>query len=56
MTHGAGSGTLLLMNLAHAIGEDKCTIYSQDISQKSSNLLRLNFNLKRFGSLYSKHC
>ena len=38
---GAGSGTLL-MNLAHAIGEDKCTIYSQDISQKSSNLLRLN--------------
>ena len=37
----AGSGTLL-MNLAHAIGEDKCTIYSQDISQKSSNLLRLN--------------
>src|SRR5690606_37385366 len=29
----AGSGTLL-MNLAHAIGEDKCTLYSQDISQK----------------------
>jgi type I restriction enzyme M protein len=41
---GAGSGTLL-MNLAHAIGEDKCTIYSQDISQKSSNLLRLNLIL-----------
>ncbi len=40
----AGSGTLL-MNLAHAIGEDKCTIYSQDISQKSSNLLRLNLIL-----------
>ena len=39
-----GSGTLL-MNLAHAIGEDKCTIYSQDISQKSSNLLRLNLIL-----------
>jgi len=37
----AGSGTLL-MNLAHAIGPDKCTVYSQDISQKSSNLLRLN--------------
>jgi type I restriction enzyme M protein len=36
----AGSGTLL-MNLAHAIGEDKCSIYSQDISQKSSSLLRL---------------
>jgi type I restriction enzyme M protein len=41
---GAGSGTLL-MNLAHAIGEDKCTLYSQDISQKSSNLLRLNLIL-----------
>lgn len=40
----AGSGTLL-MNLAHAIGENKCTIYSQDISQKSSNLLRLNLIL-----------
>jgi type I restriction enzyme M protein len=40
----AGSGTLL-MNLAHAIGADKCTIYSQDISQKSSNLLRLNLIL-----------
>ncbi len=40
----AGSGTLL-MNLAHGIGEDKCTIYSQDISQKSSNLLRLNLIL-----------
>ena len=40
----AGSGTLL-MNLAHVIGEDKCTIYSQDISQKSSNLLRLNLIL-----------
>ena len=40
----AGSGTLL-MNIAHAIGEDRCTIYSQDISQKSSNLLRLNLIL-----------
>lgn len=40
----AGSGTLL-MNLAHAIGEEKCTIYSQDISQKSSSLLRLNLIL-----------
>lgn len=40
----AGSGTLL-MNLAHEIGEDKCTVYSQDISQKSSNLLRLNLIL-----------
>ena len=40
----AGSGTLL-MNVAHAIGEDKCMIYAQDISQKSSNLLRLNLIL-----------
>lgn len=40
----AGSGTLL-MNIAHAIGEDRCSIYSQDISQKSSSLLRLNLIL-----------
>lgn len=40
----AGSGTLL-MNIAHAIGEDSCSIFSQDISQKSSNLLRLNLIL-----------
>lgn len=40
----AGSGTLL-MNLAHAIGENRCSIYSQDISQKSSSLLRLNLIL-----------
>jgi type I restriction enzyme M protein len=40
----AGSGSLL-MNLAHQIGEDKCTLYSQDISQKSSSLLRLNLIL-----------
>tara|TARA_B100000378_G_scaffold160792_1_gene129517 strand:- start:8101 stop:9723 length:1623 start_codon:yes stop_codon:yes gene_type:complete len=40
----AGSGTLL-MHLAHAIGPRKCTVYSQDISQKSSNLLRLNLIL-----------
>lgn len=40
----AGSGTLL-MSLAHAIGEDRCTIYSQDISQKSSSMLRLNLIL-----------
>ncbi|CZG20025.1 TPA: SAM-dependent DNA methyltransferase [Legionella pneumophila] len=40
----AGSGTLL-MNVAHAIGENRCTIYAQDISQKSSNLLRLNLIL-----------
>ena len=40
----AGSGTLL-MNLAHRIGEEKCSLYSQDISQKSSGLLRLNLIL-----------
>lgn len=40
----AGSGTLL-MNVAHSIGEDKCTIYSQDLSDKSSHLLRLNLIL-----------
>lgn len=37
----AGSGTLL-MSLAHQIGEKNCTIYSEDISQKSSNMLCLN--------------
>lgn len=42
----AGSGTLL-MNLAHAIGEERCSIYSQDISQKSSSLLRLNLILNK---------
>lgn len=40
----AGSGTLL-MNLAHEIDVNKCTIFSQDISQKSSHLLRLNLIL-----------
>ncbi len=40
----AGSGTLL-MNLAHAIGEQNCSIYSEDISQKSSSMLRLNLVL-----------
>jgi len=40
----AGSGTLL-MNVAHSIGENRCSIYTQDISQKSSNLLRLNLIL-----------
>jgi type I restriction enzyme M protein len=40
----AGSGTLL-MNVAHTIGETRCSIYTQDISQKSSNLLRLNLIL-----------
>ena len=40
----AGTGTLL-MALAHQIGEDKCTIFSQDISQKSSKMLKLNLIL-----------
>ena len=40
----AGSGTLL-MSVAHSIGADKCTIYSQDQSDKSSHLLRLNLIL-----------
>lgn len=40
----AGSGTLL-MALAHQIGEHNCTLYSEDISQKSSNMLRLNLVL-----------
>lgn len=40
----AGSGTLL-MAIAHAIGEERCTIFSQDISQKSSKMLRLNLIL-----------
>lgn len=40
----AGTGSLL-MSLAHEIGEDRCSIYSQDISQKSSGMLRLNLIL-----------
>ncbi len=40
----AGSGTLL-MNLAHEIGEERCSIFAQDISQKSSSMLRLNLIL-----------
>lgn len=40
----AGSGTLL-MCLADRIGQQCCTIFSQDISQKSSGLLRLNLIL-----------
>lgn len=34
-----------LMNVAHAVSEDRCTIFAQDISQKSSSLLRLNLIL-----------
>ena len=47
----AGTGTLL-MALAHQIGEERCTIYSQDISNKSSEMLRLNLILNNLsGSL-----
>lgn len=40
----AGTGTLVLA-LAHQIGEDRCTIYTQDISSKSNEFLRLNLIL-----------
>ena len=40
----AGSGTLVLA-LAHQIGEKNCTIYTQDISSKSNEFLRLNLIL-----------
>ena len=40
----AGSGTLVLA-LAHQIGENNCTIYTQDISSKSNEFLRLNLIL-----------
>lgn len=40
----AGTGTLL-MALAHQIGEDRTTIYAQDISQRSNKMLKLNLLL-----------
>lgn len=40
----AGTGTLLIA-LAHQIGEDKCIIFSQDISQRSNKMLKLNLIL-----------
>ncbi|MFR0637291.1 class I SAM-dependent DNA methyltransferase [Arthrobacter sp. LS16] len=40
----AGTGTLL-MALSHAIGEDRCTIFAQDISQRSNKMLKLNLIL-----------
>ncbi|WP_029889050.1 HsdM family class I SAM-dependent methyltransferase [Polycyclovorans algicola] len=42
----SGSGSLL-MAVAHAIGEDRCSIWAQDVSQKSSSLLRLNLVLNK---------
>lgn len=40
----AGTGTLL-MALSHQIGEERCTIFSQDISQRSNKMLKLNLLL-----------
>ena len=40
----AGTGTLV-MALSHQIGEDKCTIFTQDISQRSNKMLKLNLIL-----------
>ncbi len=40
----AGTGTLLIA-LAHQIGTDSCTLYAQDISQKSLRMLKLNLIL-----------
>ena len=40
----AGTGTLLIA-LAHAIGERKCSVYTQDISEKSSTMMMLNLIL-----------
>lgn len=45
----AGTGTLLIA-LAHQIGEDKCTIFSQDISQRSNKMLKLNLILNNMVS------
>ena len=40
----AGTGTLIIA-LAHAIGENKCSVFTQDISEKSSTMLMLNLIL-----------
>jgi len=40
----AGTGTLVIA-LAHQIGTERCTIYTQDQSQKSTTMLRLNLIL-----------
>lgn len=40
----SGTGTLVIA-LAHQIGTDRCTIYTQDQSQKSTTMLRLNLIL-----------
>lgn len=43
----AGTGTLVIA-LAHAIGANNCTVYTQDISDKSSTMLMLNMILNGF--------
>lgn len=45
----AGTGTLV-MALAHQIGEGRCSIYTQDQSQKSTTMLRLNLILNNLVS------
>ena len=40
----AGTGTLVIA-LAHAIGEQNCAVYTQDISDKSSTMMMLNLIL-----------
>lgn len=40
----AGTGTLVIA-LSHQIGEEKCTIFTQDISQRSNKMLKLNLIL-----------
>lgn len=40
----AGTGTLL-MALAHQVGENRCTIFAQDISQRSNKMFKLNLLL-----------
>jgi type I restriction enzyme M protein len=42
----SGSGTLLL-SMANKIGVDNCSIFSQDISQKSTQFLRINLILNK---------
>lgn len=40
----AGTGTLL-MALGHQVGEDRCTIFAQDRSQKANKMIKLNLIL-----------
>lgn len=42
-----GTGTLVIA-LAHAIGANNCTVYTQDIREKSSTMLMLNMILNGF--------